>query len=94
MLKADILGEGKMKYYDNLFPGYHALVERNSLGSISGISGSTAWGMVYLVLPEDRLQALDHNEAELLADALAAMLKAAAHMARLMNATEDTADGS
>jgi len=90
MLKVDVIGEGKLRYYDTLFPGYYVQVERKTMEAIEGCSGPVSWGMVYLTLPEDGPHALDHDNTELLADALAEMLKAAATIARLMDNSKDS----
>jgi len=91
MLKADVLGEGHMAYYNTKFDGYRAVVKRTSIEAIAGCSGPMAWGMVYLETPDNDLpHVMDHDDAEALADALAEMLKAAARIARLMDSREDT----
>lgn len=92
MLKADVLGEGRLKYYhdDDLLEGYYVLVERKTYDLPADAGGPVVIGMLYLHTPEEGPHALSPDEAEQLAEGLTEMLKAAATIARLMDNSEDT----
>lgn len=92
MLKANVIGDGKIKYYDDadLFAGYYVTVERKTI-DLGGAGGPTTFGMVYVTTPKEGPHALTSlDEAEQLAEGLTRMLKSAAVIARLMDNSNDT----
>lgn len=93
MLKADVIGDGKIKYYndDDLFAGYYVAVERKTIDLPDDAGGPTTFGMVYVTTPEEGPHVLTSpDEAEQLAEGLTGMLNSAATIARLMDNSEDT----
>ena len=94
MLKADVIGDGKIKYYNDadLFAGYYVTVERKTIDLPGNAGGPTTFGMVYVTTPEEGPHALmSPDEPERLAEGLTEMLSAAGTIARLMDNSDDAA---